>query len=124
MGVICQTAAILASLVHVYIFYLESVSFARPSTYRRFRISDDKHADLVSPWAFNQGFYNLFLAIGTAAGAIVWMAGKHHQGRSLVGFGCACMLAAALVLVGSDRRMARAAAMQGLFPLVALATLW
>ena len=30
----------------------------------------------MSPWAFNQGFYNLFLAIGTVAGAIVWIAGK------------------------------------------------
>ena len=34
------------------------------------------------------------------------------------------MLAAALVLIGTDRRMARASMMQGLLPLVALATLW
>ena len=98
MSVVCQTAAILAGLVHLFIFYLESVSFTKPSIYRRFMIADDKEAAIVQPWALNQGFYNLFLAIGTVAGAVVWMAGKHFQGRSLVGFGCACMLAAALVL--------------------------
>jgi putative membrane protein len=124
MSVICQTAAILAGLVHVFIFYLESVAFSKPSTYRRFMIADEKEATTVAPWAFNQGFYNLFLAIGTAAGSIVWIACRTHQGRALIGFGCACMLAAALVLIGTDRRMARAAVLQGLFPLVALATLW
>ena len=124
MGPISQTAAILAGLVHIFIFYLESVVFDRPSTYRRFFIADEKQAAAVAPWAFNQGFYNLFLAIGTITGAIVWMTGRQHQGRSLVGFGCACMLAAALVLLGTDRRMGRAAAVQGLLPLVALATLW
>jgi hypothetical protein len=34
------------------------------------------------------------------------------------------MLGAALVLLGTDRRMARAALLQGLPPLVALATIW
>jgi putative membrane protein len=125
MGLTCQIAATLAGLVHLGIFYLESVTFSRPATYRRFLISDDKHAEMVAPWAFNQGFYNLFLAIGTFTGVLVWaVAGKSHQGRALIGFGCACMLAAALVLLGSDRRMARAAAVQGVLPLVALITLW
>jgi len=124
MHVISQIAAILAGLVHIFIFYLEAVAFSKPSTYRRFMITDEKEAGTIAPWAFNQGFYNLFLAIGTIAGSIIWMTGRIHSGRSLVGFGCACMLAAALVLIGTDRRMTRAAVMQGLFPLVALATLW
>ncbi len=124
MSAISQIAAILAGLIHLYIFYLEAVAFSKPAIYRRFMIADEKEALTVAPWAFNQGFYNLFLAIGTIAGAIVWMAGRPHQGRSLVGFGCACMLAAALVLVGTNRKMARASVLQGLLPLVALATLW
>lgn len=124
MSVISQIAAILAGLVHVFIFYLEAIAFTRPATFRRFMIANEKDAETVAPWAFNQGFYNLFLGIGTITGAIVWMAGKPHQGRSLVGFGCACMLAAALVLIGTDRRMLRAAATQGLFPLIALLTIW
>jgi len=124
MAVICQLAAALAGLVHIVIFYLEAVAFTQPRIYRRFQVATDEQAETIGPWAFNQGFYNLFLAIGTITGVIVWLAGRMHAGRSLVGFGCACMLGAALVLLGTDRRMARAALLQGVFPLVALATLW
>ncbi|MGI8664427.1 MAG: DUF1304 domain-containing protein [Jatrophihabitans sp.] len=120
----CQIAATLAGLLHIGIFYLEAVVFTRPSTYRRFLIADDRQAELIQPWALNQGFYNLFLAIGTLTGVLVWVAGKPHQGRALIGFGCGCMLAASLVLIGSDRRMARPALVQGLLPLIALATIW
>jgi putative membrane protein len=124
MILVCQIAATLAGLLHLGIFYLESIAFSQPSTYRRFLIANDEQAELVQPWAFNQGFYNLFLAIGTLTGVLVWMLDKPHQGRALIGFGCASMLAASLVLLGSDRRMARAAATQGLLPLIALATIW
>jgi putative membrane protein len=124
MGVICQLAAALAGLLHIGIFYLESVVFSRPRVYRRFLVADERDAAAVAPWAFNQGFYNLFLALGTLTGVLVWILGKPHQGRALIGFGCSCMLAAALVLVGTDRRMARAALTQGLLPLIALATIW
>lgn len=124
MILVCQIAATLAGLLHIGIFYLEAIAFSQPKTYRRFLVADDKQAELVQPWAFNQGFYNLFLAIGTLTGVLVWVLDKPHQGRALIGFGCGTMLAASLVLVGSDRRMARAAATQGLLPLIALATIW
>jgi putative membrane protein len=124
MGTTCLIAATVAGLLHVAIFYLESVSFSRPATYRRFQVADDQQAEVIAPWAFNQGFYNLFLAIGTLTGVVVWLTGRHHEGRTLIGFGCACMLAAGLVLLGTDRRMARPALMQGLPALVALATIW
>ncbi|HJQ01689.1 MAG TPA: DUF1304 domain-containing protein [Jatrophihabitans sp.] len=124
MGVVCQIAAAMAGLLHIAIFYLEAVAFSRPRIYRRFLVADDRDAGVVAPWALNQGFYNLFLAIGTLTGVLVWMLGKPQQGRALIGFGCGCMLAAALVLLGTDRRMARAAASQGLLPLIALATIW
>ncbi|MFL6161400.1 MAG: DUF1304 domain-containing protein [Jatrophihabitantaceae bacterium] len=124
MGAICLIAASVAGLLHIGIFYLESVSFSRPAVYRRFGIADDRQAETIAPWAFNQGFYNLFLAIGTLTGVLVWLAGGPHPGHALIGFGCACMLAASLVLLGTDRRMARAALLQGLPPLLALATIW
>jgi putative membrane protein len=124
MSIICQLAATVAGLLHVGIFYLEAVAFSRPRIYRRFLVADDRDAAVIAPWALNQGFYNLFLGIGTLTGVLVWVFGKPHQGRALIGFGCACMLGAALVLVGSDRRMGRAALVQGLAPLIALATIW
>ena len=52
--------------MHVYIFWLEALAFetSRP---KAFGVSAEEAA-IMKPWAYNQGFYNLFLAIGTAAG--------------------------------------------------------
>jgi putative membrane protein len=124
MNTIAQVAATLAGLLHIAIFYLEAIAFTQPRIYRRFLVSGESEAQSIKPWAFNQGFYNLFLAIGTLTGVVVWLSDHDDAGRALVAFGSACMVGAALVLVGSDRRMARAAVMQGLLPLIALATMW
>jgi putative membrane protein len=117
-------AASLAAVLHVGFFYLEAIAFRRPEIHRRFLVGDAQQAETIRPWALNQGWYNLLIAAGTAVGVVLFAAGRHTAGRSLTGFGCAIMLGAALVLIGSDRRMARAAATQGLFPLIALVLLW
>ncbi|MEV6846361.1 DUF1304 domain-containing protein [Actinoplanes sp. NPDC051411] len=120
MNPIGQVAALIAAVIHVAIFAMESLLFTRPAVRARFHVGD---ADLAAarPWAFNQGFYNLFLAAGTIVGLILLHTGGHTQaGTALVALACASMLGAALVLVGTDRRMARGALMQGLLPLAAL----
>jgi putative membrane protein len=113
---------VLAALVHVYIFVIESLQFERPSTLRAFGIKPEEAA-YMKPWAFNQGFYNLFLAIGAGAGAGLLAADRHPGGFALALFTTASMLAAALVLVGSDRRKLRGAVVQGTFPLLAVVAL-
>jgi putative membrane protein len=70
--------------------------------------------------AFNQGFYNLFLAIGIAGGLALVLAGSVEAGRAVVLFACACMVGAGVVLFASSRRFARSAAIQALPPLVAI----
>ena len=113
----CVLAA-LAALVHVYIFVLESVRWEDPATRRVFGTSEEIAA-LTQPLAYNQGFYNLFLAIVTAVG--VALVGSHREAAvALLCAGTGSMLAAALVLITSDRSKARAAAVQGLFPAVSL----
>src|SRR6185436_16552607 len=96
--------------------------FRRPSVHRRF-LTAPADVGAVRPWALNQGFYNLFLGLGVLAG-VVWLhtgsSDSDVVGRTLVVFCCLCMLGAAVVLVATDRRMVRAAATQGLFPLIAL----
>lgn len=107
----------LAALVHVYIFALESLLWGRPSTQRTFGIRDARDVDAVRPWAYNQGFYNLFLALGAVVGLVLLATGtRADAGFAVALFALASMLLAALVLVASNRRMLRAALVQGVAP--------
>ena len=109
----------LAALLHIYFFYLESVSWSKPSSWKTFGVRSAEDAETVRPWAFNQGFYNLFIAVGTLVGVtLIAVGGLTHVGIALALFGSLTMVGAATVLVLSNKRMARAAAIQGGAPLV------
>lgn len=110
--------AALAAAVHVYIFVLESVLWTRPSTWRVFGLRSQADAETTRPLAFNQGFYNLFLALGVAAG-IALLGVNPSAGIALLLSSTLSMVLAALVLATGSRRMLRAAAIQGLLPLAA-----
>lgn len=111
--------AALAALVHVYIFVLESLRWTAESTRRTFGITAVQAQD-TKEMAFNQGFYNLFLALVTAAGIIAAAMGHHGVGAALVLAGCGSMLAAGLVLLISSPKKAKAAVVQLAMPLVAV----
>ncbi|MET9313510.1 DUF1304 domain-containing protein [Kribbella sp. NPDC003505] len=115
MSFAAQVFVVVAGVFHVVVFVLESVLFRNPSTYRRFLVKDTE-VEAARPWAFNQGFYNLFLAIG-ALGGLIWGGDKGH---AIALFACACMAGAGIVLLASDRRMLRAAATQAVPPILAL----
>jgi len=110
----------LAALLHVYIFWLESLAFDTAGR-KAFGVAAADVA-VAKPWAFNQGFYNLFLAIGTAVG-IALSGSDRHAGIALIVLGVGSMLAAALVLVTSAPSNARGAAIQGTIPLLTLLSL-
>ena len=122
MNLVGQLAALIAGLIHVMIFGLESVLFPRAAVHATFGV---KAGDLpaVRPWALNQGFYNLFLAIGALTGLILLHSGAPEAGRALIALSCGSMLAAAVVLLTTNHRMLRAAVIQGLAPLLALVLL-
>ena len=119
MIILASVFAVLAALLHVLFFAYESILFERPDVHARFRTRTED-VPAVKPWAYNQGFYNLFLAIGALVGAGLALAGEESVGLALVLLACGSMLAAALVLVATNRAMARAAATQGTFPLLAV----
>jgi putative membrane protein len=121
--VVALVLACLAALLHVYVFWLESVRFVHPATMRVFGVRSAADAETMRPWAFNQGFYNLFLAVQTLVGVALVASGTVAVGTALVVAGVGSMLLAALVLVGSDRRRARAALTQGTVPALALLAL-
>ncbi|WP_160668352.1 DUF1304 domain-containing protein [Pseudarthrobacter sp. ATCC 49987] len=112
--------ALLAALLHVYIFTMESITWTRPATWKRFSITSQADADTTRPLAYNQGFYNLFLAAGALAGTGAIALGHPAVGWTLVFSSCGSMLLASIVLALGGRKYLRAAATQGATPLLAV----
>jgi putative membrane protein len=109
--------AFLAGVVHVLIFCMESLWWTTPQVRGRFRQTPEQ-ADATKQFAFNQGFYNLFLALGTFAGLALVLLGHNRAGMTLLYWNCLSMLGSAIVLAGSARRMRRGALIQGAAPLL------
>lgn len=114
--------ACLAALLHVYIFWLESLAWGSPRSNKTFGVRGDD-IEITRAFAFNQGFYNLFLAIAVFAGLVVTAAGAPAVGLTLVLTGTGSMLAAGLVLLFSAPTKRRAAVTQGFLPLLAVASI-
>jgi putative membrane protein len=120
MPLVAQVAALVAAAFHVLFFILESVTFSQPTVAARFGLTTPEQIAAVRPMAFNQGFYNLFLAIGIAGGLALVAGGSADAGRAIVLFACACMVGAGVVLFSTNRRFVRSAAIQAVPPLVAI----
>ena len=118
MDIVAAVFAAGAALLHVYIWVLESFRWTEPATRKTFGTSEAV-AETTRPMAYNQGFYNLFLAVITLVG-LALLGSDHGVGTALALAGTGSMLAAALVLVTHDRSMARAALTQGTLPALAV----
>lgn len=118
MTVVAAVFALLAAVLHAYIWTMESLTWRRPATWKRFGVSTQSDADTTAPMAFNQGFYNLFLAAIAVVGVVLVAADQRGAGWALVLAATGSMLAAALVLVSTGRKYLRAAASQGTIPAV------
>ena len=118
MTILAVVLAVGAALLHVYIWLLEAFRWTEPATRRTFGVSE-RDAPVLAPMAYNQGFYNLFLAITTIVG-VALLGEQEDVGRALALAGTGSMLGAALVLVTHDRSMARAAITQGTLPALAV----
>lgn len=114
--------AALAAVLHVYIFTMESSTWTSKRTRATFGTTAEE-AETTKLLAFNQGFYNLFLAIVAGIGIAAMSTGHRDVGAALVFAGVGSMAAAAVVLLVSARDKARAAVTQGMFPVIAIALL-
>ncbi|HEY8238415.1 MAG TPA: DUF1304 domain-containing protein [Candidatus Limnocylindrales bacterium] len=120
MSLIAVEAAALAALIHVWFFVLESVRFMRPNVYARFGIESEEDAKVVRSFAYNQGFYNLFLAAGVAIGIALLATGDVAGGRAIILFACGSMVAAGVVLYLHKPSLLRAAVIQVVPALIAI----
>jgi putative membrane protein len=122
MTALALVAASIAALLHLLFFKLESFDWKKPKTWKTFVISSQAYADTTASLAYNQGFYNLFLAVGAGTGVkLIALSDSHDTiGWTLIVFACGSMLAASLVLISTGKSYARAATIQGLPALVAV----
>ena len=121
MLIIGMIAAFLAAALHVFIFYIESFAW----TTRALSVfgMDRESAEATKEMAFNQGFYNLFLAIEAFVGIAVYYMASPTVGLTLALFGVGSMLAAALLLFVTSPNKRSAAIKQGFLPLLAVVIL-
>ncbi|MBV8789310.1 MAG: DUF1304 domain-containing protein [Mycobacterium sp.] len=112
----------LAAILHIYIFVMESLTWTSPRTRATFGTTPEE-AETTKLLAFNQGFYNLFLAIVSGVGIAAIGMGHRDVGAALIFAGVGSMVAAAAVLLLSAREKARAAVTQGTFPAIAIVLL-
>ena len=117
--VVLWLAGIVAGVIHVLIFCMESLWWNTPGVRARFRQAPEQ-AQATRLFAFNQGFYNLFLALGVFAGLALVLAGRPVVGYSLATWSCLSMCGAAIVLAASAPQLRRAALIQGAAPLLFL----
>ena len=114
--------AVLAVAFHLGAFVLESILWTRPAVFARFAVASQQDADTIRPMAYNQGFYNLALAIGVSVGLVLLTRSQDAflVGKTLVIFGTACMAFAGIILATSGPAYRRSATLQFIPAAVAL----
>lgn len=112
----------LAALLHVYIFWLESFAWTSARGRATFGTTVEQ-AEQTRELAYNQGFYNLFLAVAAGLGVVLVASGSTTVGATLAFTGAGSMVLAGLVLVTSSPAKARAALVQLVPPLLGVVLL-
>ena len=109
MGLLLQFFSGIAALFHCVFFYVEAFRVDLMLT----KLGDAPISASLQLFAFNQGFYNLFLAIFTIVGIMKYRSGKHTDGFAILTTTLSIMLLAALVLVYSVPALWKGAMIQG-----------
>lgn len=123
MVILGSVLALAAAGLHVVIFALESLLWGTPRSQAVFGQQSPEEIAATRLMALNQGFYNLFLAVLAALGAILLLAGSTAVGGALALAGTGSMLAAAIVLLLASPAHRAAAIKQGTLPLLAVLAL-
>lgn len=122
MAVVGLVLAGVGAALHVYIWVMESLTWTSARTRATFGTTVQE-AEATRELAFNQGYYNLFLAVITFAGIAVYVTDETAVGATMVFCGAGSMVAAGVVLLVSSPDKARAALTQLTAPLLGVAAL-
>lgn len=108
---------VIVAVLHCLFFKLESLDFMKPKVLKKFGLSEQNGA-LVKVWAFNQGFYNLFLALGLFYSVYLLKSGQVISGHLLASFILLTITGAGIVLYLSEPKKINAAIVQGIPALI------
>ena len=133
MVAVAVVFGVVAGLLHIGFWVMESLLWRQPRIWKRFGARSQEDADTMAFGMLNQGYYNLFLGVGAIVGAGLLVADVSGK-TILLGYSCLFMLGAqspvqagrigvAVVLLLARRTMLRAALIQGAPPLVVLVAL-
>lgn len=112
---------IVSILFHIWAFIMESVLFMKPKIYKIFGVRTFDEALSMKLLAFNQGFYNLFLALVMILGLVLIRSTHAGQiGAGLLIASSFCMMGAGAVLIASKPLAWPAGLIQAVPPLIVL----
>lgn len=103
MSVLAQVLIAAAVLVHLLAFAWEVVLYRRPAIHQDLFTVPAEDVPATRMWAFNVGFYNLFLAAGPVLAVLLYHAGQADVGRALALYCLGFMALAGVALFVSDR---------------------
>lgn len=114
----------ISAFFHILFFVFESVFWLKPAVRKIFG-QTEADARTTYRLAFNQGFYNLFLAIAAIAGIMLWNTVHIQSAVAILTVSLGSMVGAALVLLFSAGfAMIRGVIIQGLPPAICLFLIW
>lgn len=113
---------LLAAALHVFIWYVEVFAWRKPLARKIFGPQAPDELAVTSFYAYNQGMYNLALAVVACVGAVMVLTTPSLAavGYALSLAGCGSMLFAALSLGIASAKHRLAAVKQGLLPLLSV----
>ena len=123
--------AIITAIFHILFFVAESILWLEPYIYKNILSQPDssigiglfEQATIMETVFFNQGFYNLFLALGLIAGIILVKKDRAEKGITLIGYCCLFAFGAGVVLALSAGAFL-GAAVQAVPPMIVLIFLY
>ena len=109
MNLLTLIFSLITICVHILVFVGESIFWLEPVIYEQAvtkidaftDVSSYEQAKILEVLFFNQGFYNLFIALGGIAGMILYRYGKSQAGIALICYTCMFAFGASLVLASS-----------------------
>lgn len=111
MILLLTALSLLIAAIHIYTFFLESVLWGEPKTNKVFGVTKSQ-AEESRLLAFNQGFYNLFLALAIVTGNVFQHTGLEEKGNTLIQYAIFSVLGAGLVLLYSEPKLKKPAMIQ------------